>query len=156
MELSSATSAVVMLWLDWPTEAATSAWRLSIASAYDRDPTTVMLPGQRIALSALARYVGAALSSCPGPCASGRRTNVQPSATFNSVRRLIGMRRIAIVVISVLLLLGVAVPDSGAGGFRKAISTCPPAGAHMLLSDAQAAIYTIHERLIIFFVGGWA
>lgn len=31
---------------------------------------------------------------------------------------------------------------------HKEISTCPPASAHVLLADAQAAIYTVRERLI--------
>ena len=53
-----------------------------------------------------------------------------------------------------LLLLGAAVPASGAGSSRKAIPTCPPAGAHVLLADAQAAIYTVHERLVMHFDGG--
>jgi hypothetical protein len=65
-----------------------------------------------------------------------------------------GVRRITIAAVSAPLLLFAAVPASAATRSRKAISTCPPAGAHVLLADAQAAIYTIHERLIIPFVGG--
>lgn len=58
------------------------------------------------------------------------------------------MRRITIAAIPTLLLLGVAMPASGVARSHKAIPTCPPAGAHVLLADAQAAVYTVHERRI--------
>jgi hypothetical protein len=58
------------------------------------------------------------------------------------------MRRIAIVTLPTLLLVFAAAPASGATSSHKAISTCQLAGAHVLLADAQAAIYTIHERRV--------
>lgn len=58
------------------------------------------------------------------------------------------MRQIAIAVIPTLLLLVVATPASDATSSHKAIPTCPPAGAYVLLADARAAIYTIRERRI--------
>jgi hypothetical protein len=58
------------------------------------------------------------------------------------------MRRITVAVIPMLLLLLAVVPASYANTSHKVIPTCPPAGAHVLLADAQAAIYTIHELRI--------
>jgi hypothetical protein len=63
------------------------------------------------------------------------------------------MRRITIAAIPTLLLLGVVMPASGAASSHKAIPTCPPASAHVLLADGQAAIYTVHERRIGRFEG---
>ena len=59
-----------------------------------------------------------------------------------------GMRRITIAAIPTLLLLFAAAPASDATSSHKAISMCPPARAHVLLADAQAAIYTIREHRI--------
>ena len=64
------------------------------------------------------------------------------------------MRRIAIAAIPTLLLLVVAAPASDATRSHKAIPMCPPAGTRVLLADAQAAIYTVHERLIVPVKGG--
>jgi hypothetical protein len=58
------------------------------------------------------------------------------------------MLRFVLVVILLPTLLGAAVSDSWARGRRTPPPACVPAGAHVLLADRSAAVYTIHAQHI--------